>query len=121
VAARWRLSRGTCTTSSLSSTGGYCSQALTTGAPLNLCYLFTTSSLSTSISIQRIFTTRTYSAASVNCENAIVTNDMFFVGRYANEFTRLWQSFSANTRRASNVRRAKARSQLEIARSERSP
>jgi len=45
----------------------------------------------------------TYSAASVNCENALATDDMFFVERYAAEFTRMWTRFHAKTRRASNV------------------
>jgi phosphatidylserine/phosphatidylglycerophosphate/cardiolipin synthase-like enzyme len=45
----------------------------------------------------------TYSAASVNCENALATDDMLFVERYAAEFTRMWTRFHAKTRRASNV------------------
>ena len=46
----------------------------------------------------------TYSAASVNCENALATDDMFFVGRFATEFARMWKLFHAKTRCASNVR-----------------
>ena len=48
----------------------------------------------------------TYAAASSNCENALATDDGFFVQSYEREFARLWGAFHAKTRRASNVHEA---------------
>ena len=39
----------------------------------------------------------TFSAASKNCENLLVTDDSFFTQRYASEFETLWQSFWQET------------------------
>ena len=51
--------------------------------------------------------TGTYSASSVNCENnALATDDAYFVRSYQAEFERLWGDFHKKTHKASNLHEA---------------